>query len=127
VARHGDGWLASAYNTTPAQVAEARMKLGKKLSRAGKQLDGFPCSLATIWTYVTGDRSEQEHHLHALERMLNRPKESLGQQVLVGPAEACADTLRSYADAGIDVAFIWPVGNAEKQLERFMREVAPLV
>jgi alkanesulfonate monooxygenase SsuD/methylene tetrahydromethanopterin reductase-like flavin-dependent oxidoreductase (luciferase family) len=127
VARLGDGWLASAYNASPAQVAGARLRLGVALAGAGKRLDGFACALATMWTYVTDDRPTREAHLSALGRMLNRPPEQLGQRVLVGPAQDCAATLRAYAEAGVDEVFIWPLADPHDQLERFMRDVVPLV
>lgn len=127
VARFGDGWLASAYHTTPTRVAEGRERLSRALSHAGRTSDGFPCSLATMWMYVTDDKRAREAHLSTLARMLNRPADVIDQQVLVGPAEKCAETLRAYADAGIDRVFVWPVGDAEPQLERFMGTVAPFV
>lgn len=127
VARLADGWLASAYNLSPAQASAARAKLGDELARRGRRLDGFPCSLATMWTYVTEDRRTRETHVSALARMLNRPAVELHGRVLVGPAEECAATLRAYADAGIDHVFVWPVADALEQLECVMRDVAPLV
>jgi alkanesulfonate monooxygenase SsuD/methylene tetrahydromethanopterin reductase-like flavin-dependent oxidoreductase (luciferase family) len=127
VARLADGWLASAYNLSPAQANAARAKLGDELARRGRQLDGFPCSLVTMWTYVTDDRRTRETHLSTLARMLNRPANELYGRVLVGPAEDCAATLRVYADAGIDHVFVWPVADALEQLECIMRDVAPLV
>ncbi len=127
VARLADGWLASAYNLTPAQATTARATLGKALADQGRELDGFPCSLATMWTYVTEDDGVRDVHLSALARMLNRPVADLAGQVLVGPAEQCAATLRAYQDAGIDNVFVWPLADAEEQLERVMRDVVPLV
>jgi alkanesulfonate monooxygenase SsuD/methylene tetrahydromethanopterin reductase-like flavin-dependent oxidoreductase (luciferase family) len=127
VARLADGWLASAYNLSPAQANAARAKLGTALAERGRRLDGFPCSLATMWTFVTEDRRTRELHLSALARMLNRPADELHGRVLVGSAEECAETLRAYADAGIDNVFIWPVADAQNQLEYVMRDVAPLV
>jgi len=127
VARLADGWLASAYNLSPAQANAARAKLGIELAKRGRRLDGFPCSLATMWTYVTEDRRTRETHLSALARMLNRSAIELHGTVLVGSAEDCAATLRAYADAGIDHVFVWPVADAQEQLERIMLDVAPLV
>jgi len=80
-----------------------------------------------MWMYVTDDKRAREAHLSTLAQMLNRPADVIDQQVLVGPAEKCAETLRAYADAGIDRVFVWPLGDAEEQLGRFMRTVAPLV
>lgn len=127
VARLGDGWLGSAYHSTPAQVVSARRKLAAALARDGRHLDGFPCSLATMWTYVTDDGRARESHLAGLAAMLNLPAHQLARQVLVGPAEHCAAVVRAYAEAGVDRVFVWPLADAEAQLERFMRDVAPLV
>jgi alkanesulfonate monooxygenase SsuD/methylene tetrahydromethanopterin reductase-like flavin-dependent oxidoreductase (luciferase family) len=127
VARLGDGWLASGYNATPARVAEARAMLAAALARNGRSLDGFPCALATVWTYITDDRRTAETQLNGLAAMLARPVDQLTDRVLIGGAEQCAAVLRAYADAGIDRFFIWPVADAEDQLARFMQEVVPLV
>jgi alkanesulfonate monooxygenase SsuD/methylene tetrahydromethanopterin reductase-like flavin-dependent oxidoreductase (luciferase family) len=127
VARLADGWLASAYNLSPAEAYAVRARLGNELMRRGRRLEGFPCSLATMWTYVTEDYRTRETHLSALARMLNRPAAELRGRVLVGSAEDCAATLRAYADAGIDHVFVWHVTDAHEQLERVMRDVAPLV
>jgi alkanesulfonate monooxygenase SsuD/methylene tetrahydromethanopterin reductase-like flavin-dependent oxidoreductase (luciferase family) len=127
VARFGDGWLASAYNTTPVRLAEARGTLAAALARDGRTLDGFPCALATMWTYVTDDSRAREARLAELAAMLNRSAQQLTPHLLIGPAEHCATVLRAYADAGIERVFIWPVADAERQLERFMREVVPAV
>jgi alkanesulfonate monooxygenase SsuD/methylene tetrahydromethanopterin reductase-like flavin-dependent oxidoreductase (luciferase family) len=127
VARLGDGWLASAYNLMPERARAARATLGEELAAAGRQLDGFPCSLATMWTYVTEDRRAATRHLARLADLLNRPADRLGEQVLVGPPEECAARLQAYERAGFDNVFVWPLADAEEQLERVMRDVAPLV
>jgi alkanesulfonate monooxygenase SsuD/methylene tetrahydromethanopterin reductase-like flavin-dependent oxidoreductase (luciferase family) len=124
VARLGDGWLASAYSVTPAQVTTARSRLDGELAKAGRPIAGFPASLATLWTYVTDDRRAADAHRSVLARMLNRPADQLG---MIGPAEECAATLRAYQDAGIDQVFVWPLADPAGQLERVMRDVAPLV
>jgi alkanesulfonate monooxygenase SsuD/methylene tetrahydromethanopterin reductase-like flavin-dependent oxidoreductase (luciferase family) len=111
VARLGDGWLASAYNTTPERVAAVSL----------------PCSLATMWMYVTEDEREREAHLSALGVLLKRPMEALAGRLLVGSAEHCADVARAYAAAGVGQLFVWPLADAERQLERFMSDVVPLV
>jgi alkanesulfonate monooxygenase SsuD/methylene tetrahydromethanopterin reductase-like flavin-dependent oxidoreductase (luciferase family) len=123
VARLGDGWLASAYNATPAHIARAR----DALAAYGRDLTDFPCCLATMWTYVTDDRRLAQTHLDALATLLKRPAETLAGQVLIGPADECAARLRAYTDAGIDRVFIWPIADAERQLEHFARDVVPLL
>ena len=127
VARLGDGWLASAYNTTPEQVAAARETLAVELARTGRTIDDFPCSLATMWTYITDDEREREAHLTALGAMLNRPVDELAGRLLIGSAEHCVAVTRAYAEAGIGQLFIWPLADAEHQLERFMADVVGLM
>src|SRR5215218_3873553 len=63
VARLADGWLASAYNTTPEQFAAARESLRAKLVECGRDAEGFPNALVTMWTWVTEDRAEAERVL----------------------------------------------------------------
>jgi alkanesulfonate monooxygenase SsuD/methylene tetrahydromethanopterin reductase-like flavin-dependent oxidoreductase (luciferase family) len=50
VARAGDGWLASAYNTTPERFSAARAGLARALADRGRGAGGFPNALATMWT-----------------------------------------------------------------------------
>jgi alkanesulfonate monooxygenase SsuD/methylene tetrahydromethanopterin reductase-like flavin-dependent oxidoreductase (luciferase family) len=80
-----------------------------------------------MWTFVTDDRRAREARLAQLAAVLGRSAEQLADRVLVGPAQDCAALLRAYADAGIERVFIWPVGDAEQQLERFIHDVVPLV
>src|ERR671922_2038021 len=47
VARLGDGWFASAYNTSPAGFAAARGSLAEELRARGKDADRFPNALVT--------------------------------------------------------------------------------
>jgi alkanesulfonate monooxygenase SsuD/methylene tetrahydromethanopterin reductase-like flavin-dependent oxidoreductase (luciferase family) len=115
VARLGDGWLASAYNTTPEQVA------------AGRAEQGFSCAVATMWTFVTDDSEQRDRHLRRLAEMLRRSPDELAGRVLVGEPDRCADLLRRYDEAGANLLFVWPLADPERQLERVMREVVPLV
>jgi alkanesulfonate monooxygenase SsuD/methylene tetrahydromethanopterin reductase-like flavin-dependent oxidoreductase (luciferase family) len=80
-----------------------------------------------MWTYVTENDGARRAQLLVLERLLNRPAELLSGQVFVGPADDCAAKLQAYAAAGIDRVFIWPIADANDQLERFMSDVVPLV
>jgi len=64
VARAGDGWLASAYNTTPDGFAAGRAALGRALSDRGRAADGFPNALATMWTWVAKDAAERDRGAH---------------------------------------------------------------
>ena len=125
VARLGDGWLASAYNTTPERLAAGRTTLDVALRSAGRDPAAFPLALATMWPYVTDDRAEAEARLGALASMLDRDPALLAQQVLIGSADHCAAILGSYSEAGVETVFIWPLGEPTGQLHRFMQQVVP--
>jgi alkanesulfonate monooxygenase SsuD/methylene tetrahydromethanopterin reductase-like flavin-dependent oxidoreductase (luciferase family) len=108
VARAGDGWLASAYNTSPERFGAARTRLA----------DGFPNALATMWTWVTESRAEADRVLaDVLGPMLRRDPAELAGQVCVGPAGHCAELLARYAEAGCQRVYLWPLGQEPRQLE----------
>jgi alkanesulfonate monooxygenase SsuD/methylene tetrahydromethanopterin reductase-like flavin-dependent oxidoreductase (luciferase family) len=118
VARVADGWLASAYNTTPEVFADVRAALARALEERGRPADGFPNALATMWTWVTEDRAEGERVLaHVLAPVLRRDPDQIRAQVCIGPAEHCAELLARYAEAGCDRVYLWPLGDEARQLE----------
>jgi alkanesulfonate monooxygenase SsuD/methylene tetrahydromethanopterin reductase-like flavin-dependent oxidoreductase (luciferase family) len=126
VARLADGWLASAYNTTPEQFAAGRELLASELVRHGRETDGFPNALVTMWTWVTEDRAERDRVLReVLAPLVNRDPEVLADQVCVGSAGRCAELLSRYAEAGCQRVYLWPLGDERRQLELVASEVAP--
>ena len=107
VTRHGDGWLASAYNTDPTTYAAARAQLP----------DGMPTAVVTMWTYVTEDGAEAERQLRdVLAPVVNRDPDQLRGRVCVGSAQRCAELLAAYAEAGCDRVHFWPLGDEERQV-----------
>jgi alkanesulfonate monooxygenase SsuD/methylene tetrahydromethanopterin reductase-like flavin-dependent oxidoreductase (luciferase family) len=128
VARLGDGWLASAYNTMPDQFKMGLEKLGNNLKVVGKEPASFPNALVTMFMYVTDDKSEAERVMSGpLAALLKRPVEELRQRLLVGSPEACAEKLVAYKAAGVQRVFIWPAKDELDQLAVFQQKVAPLV
>lgn len=128
VARLGDGWLASAYNTTPEAFAAARSRLADHLHAAGRDPDRFPNAIATMFFYVTEERAAAERILRdVLSPTLKRPEGDLRQRLLVGPAEGCAQKLAAYRAAGAQRVYLWPVDDELRQLAAFQKRVAPLV
>jgi alkanesulfonate monooxygenase SsuD/methylene tetrahydromethanopterin reductase-like flavin-dependent oxidoreductase (luciferase family) len=128
VARLGDGWLASAYNTTPDRFREGLDRLSGALALAGRPWE--PCSnaIATTWLHITEDRAAAERTLAVLAPMLHRPQEALRSLPLpIGPAELCAERLRAYVAAGARRIFVWPLADEVRQLQLFRERVVPLV
>ena len=128
VARLGDGWFASAYNTTPEGFVESWDRLRELLPQQGKDPETFPNGLATMWLRVEDDPASARRVLKEwIGPTLGRTAEELGERLLVAPAEACAERLTAYADAGVHRMFLWPVGDPIEQLELFGEHVAPLL
>jgi alkanesulfonate monooxygenase SsuD/methylene tetrahydromethanopterin reductase-like flavin-dependent oxidoreductase (luciferase family) len=128
VARSGDGWLASAYNTTPERFATATDFLRGELEARGRPSDDFPNALVTMWTWVTESAAETDRILtDVLGPHLSRDPEELRGQVCVGSAEMCAELLSRYARAGCRRVHFWPLGDEERQIELLAAEVGPRI
>jgi probable F420-dependent oxidoreductase len=128
VARLGDGWLASAYNTTPAQFKSALSQLNTYLIEAGRAPSTFRNALATMFLYVTDDSSEAAHLLgNVIAPALNREASVLRERLLIGPIDACVARLKAYQEAGVQRVFIWPVADHCRQLILFQEQVIPLL
>jgi alkanesulfonate monooxygenase SsuD/methylene tetrahydromethanopterin reductase-like flavin-dependent oxidoreductase (luciferase family) len=127
-ARLADGWLASAYNTTPTLFAEAWSRLQGLLPSHGKDPESFPNALATMWFYITDNHAEADRVMR--ERVvatIHRPEEMLRERLPVGPAELFAEKLSAFANAGVQRVFIWPVADEAHQLELFWETVRPAI
>jgi alkanesulfonate monooxygenase SsuD/methylene tetrahydromethanopterin reductase-like flavin-dependent oxidoreductase (luciferase family) len=107
VTRLADGWLASAYNTTPDGFSAMHAKLP----------EGFPSALATMWTWITESREEADRVLEGLASLLRREPEELRGQICVGSADHCAELLSRYRDAGCERIYFWPLGDEPRQIE----------
>jgi alkanesulfonate monooxygenase SsuD/methylene tetrahydromethanopterin reductase-like flavin-dependent oxidoreductase (luciferase family) len=127
-AKLGDGWLASAYNTTPQAFDTARQRLMKLRSELRGDSPTVPNGLATMWTYVTDDSVVAQRVLEqVLAPMLRRSAQDLSARLLVGAPEHCAGILAACQRAGVDRVLIWPVAQPTRQLEVFKSRVEPLL
>jgi alkanesulfonate monooxygenase SsuD/methylene tetrahydromethanopterin reductase-like flavin-dependent oxidoreductase (luciferase family) len=127
-ARLGDGWLASAYNTTPELFKSALMELNEYLITIGKDPENFPNAIASMFMYVTRDGAKAKRMLRdVLSPTLRRAERDVHNRLLIGSPNACAEKLTAFKLAGAQRVFLWPVADELTQLEIFMHEVAPLV
>lgn len=118
VAALGDGWLASAYNTTPAGFATGRASLP----------DDLPAAVATMWTWVDDDPARAERVLvEQVAPLVDRDPAELRDRVCIGTPQRCAALLGAYARAGCSRVYLWPVGDEPTQLQRIVTDVLPLV
>jgi alkanesulfonate monooxygenase SsuD/methylene tetrahydromethanopterin reductase-like flavin-dependent oxidoreductase (luciferase family) len=108
VARLGDGWFASAYNTSPEAFAAARASLPA----------GFPNALVTMWTWITPSAKDADRVLReVLGPLLRRDPDALRDQLCVGSPQHCAELLSRYAEAGCRRVHLWPLGDEADQIE----------
>jgi alkanesulfonate monooxygenase SsuD/methylene tetrahydromethanopterin reductase-like flavin-dependent oxidoreductase (luciferase family) len=127
-ARLADGWLASAYNTTPAEFAVAWDSLRQLVAAEGRDSATFPNALATMWFHITDDPTEaDEIFRQRLAPTIDRPEDVLRARLPVGPASDFAEKLAAFRDAGVQQVLVWPVTDEDRQLELFCERVIPLV
>jgi probable F420-dependent oxidoreductase len=125
VARLGDGWLASGYNTTPEAFKAAWATLRGMLEAERRDPATFSSAMATTWLYVTDDEVEAREVNERLSQMLRRPVEEVAGRLPIGSPAACRDLLGRYQEAGVQRVLLWPVKNEVEQLERVAAEVLP--
>jgi alkanesulfonate monooxygenase SsuD/methylene tetrahydromethanopterin reductase-like flavin-dependent oxidoreductase (luciferase family) len=125
VARLGDGWLASGYNTTPDSFATDWLTLKGMLEAEGRDPSTFPSTMATTWLYVTDDETEARAVYERLSQMLRRPIEDLLGRLPVGSPAACLELFGRYRDAGLQRVLVWPIREEVEQLERIAAEIMP--
>jgi alkanesulfonate monooxygenase SsuD/methylene tetrahydromethanopterin reductase-like flavin-dependent oxidoreductase (luciferase family) len=128
IARAGDGWLASAYNTTPEAFTAAMEVLGGELESQQRPSGDFPNALVTMWAWITGSRSEADRVLSEIVApLVRRDPAELRGRICVGSAGECAELLSRYARAGCQRVHFWPVGDERRQIELIAGEVMPQV
>jgi alkanesulfonate monooxygenase SsuD/methylene tetrahydromethanopterin reductase-like flavin-dependent oxidoreductase (luciferase family) len=128
VARLGDGWVASAYNTAPAGVSAGLSAIAEERARLDLSPVEIPAMVTTMWTWVTESAAEAERILsEVVAPMVGRSPEHLRGRVCVGSAQQCADLLSRYGEAGCGRVHFWPVGEEERQLDLLAATVLPQV
>jgi alkanesulfonate monooxygenase SsuD/methylene tetrahydromethanopterin reductase-like flavin-dependent oxidoreductase (luciferase family) len=128
VARLGDGWLASAYNTTPEAFAAAMTLLDGELETTDRPASDFPHALVTMWAWITDKHSDAERVLSdVVGPLVKKDPAELRSRICVGPADECAELLSRYARAGCRRVHFWPVGDERRQVELIAGEVMPRV
>jgi alkanesulfonate monooxygenase SsuD/methylene tetrahydromethanopterin reductase-like flavin-dependent oxidoreductase (luciferase family) len=117
VASLGDGWLASAYNTTPERFANGLATLNGLLVDADRDHSTFENALATGWMHVGEDADAV---LSGMAATLKRPVDDLREQLPIGSPSHVAEIVTRYRDVGLQRMFVWPVGDDPvEQLQRF--------
>lgn len=128
VARLADGWLASAYNTTPERFATGRRMLDDILPTHGRQPGSVPAVLATGFLCLTDTAAEGERVLRdVIAPTVRRDVADLRGRLPIGTPEQVAELVAAYADAGLDELLVWPIVDTVTQIEAFATETRRLV
>jgi alkanesulfonate monooxygenase SsuD/methylene tetrahydromethanopterin reductase-like flavin-dependent oxidoreductase (luciferase family) len=127
-ARLGDGWMASAFNTTPEQFAAHWTQVRELVHQEGKDPNHFGNALVSMLTYLTDDAAEADQVAHTLVApTLGRSANEVLARLLLGRPEECAAKLVAYAGAGAQRIFIRPIVDPQRQLRLFAERVMPLL
>jgi alkanesulfonate monooxygenase SsuD/methylene tetrahydromethanopterin reductase-like flavin-dependent oxidoreductase (luciferase family) len=120
--RHGDGFMGAGSQTT-AQFAEQVKVVRGELTDQGRAPDTFRIG-KRVYVHVDDDVPRGRRRLEdALTQHYGRGGWS--DQVLAGPAEACAAGIHAVADAGAELILLNPLVDDAQQLERLAAEVIP--
>jgi alkanesulfonate monooxygenase SsuD/methylene tetrahydromethanopterin reductase-like flavin-dependent oxidoreductase (luciferase family) len=122
--RLGDGWLASAYNTTPEAFAAGWRRVGELREEREGDPAPFANALATMWFHIDA-RAADAVLTERLAPVVHREVQQLRDRLPFGPAELMAERLLAFREAGVQRVFLWPVTDELEQLQRFSEEVAP--
>ena len=128
LAKYSNGWMASAYNITPAKFKEKwnfllayRKSIGKE-EEQGQQL--FDNSVMSMFGYIDDDKEKVRSVVkEILSPALKRPAEELEQVLLFGSSDECIRKIKNLVDAGVKRIHFWPVLNCENQISIFKNEV----
>jgi alkanesulfonate monooxygenase SsuD/methylene tetrahydromethanopterin reductase-like flavin-dependent oxidoreductase (luciferase family) len=119
VAKYSNGWMASAYNITPAKFKEKwnfllayRKSLGKD-----EEEEPFDNSVMTMFGYIHDNKDKvREVVKEILSPALRRPAEDLERMLLFGSLNECLRKIRNLVDAGVKRIHFWPVLDYEDQI-----------
>lgn len=121
VAKYSNGWMASAYNITPAKFKEKwNFLLAYRKSLGKKEEEPFDNSVMTMFGYIHDDKDKvREVVKEILSPALRRPAEDLEQMLLFGSLDECLRKIRNLVDAGVKRVHFWPVLDYEDQICKF--------
>jgi alkanesulfonate monooxygenase SsuD/methylene tetrahydromethanopterin reductase-like flavin-dependent oxidoreductase (luciferase family) len=117
VAKYSNGWMASAYNTSPAKFKDKWNFLLAYRKSLGKEEEPFDNSVMSMFGYINDDKDKvREVVKEILSPALRRPAEDLQQMLLFGSLDECLRKIRNLIDAGVKRIHFWPVLDYEDQI-----------
>ena len=126
LAKYSNGWMASAYNITPAKFKEKWNFLLAYRKSLGKEEDElFDNSVVSMFGYIHDDKDKVHKVVREiLAPALRRPAEDLEQLLLFGSIDECLRKVRNLVDAGVKRVHFWPVLDYEDQIRIFRNGIS---
>jgi alkanesulfonate monooxygenase SsuD/methylene tetrahydromethanopterin reductase-like flavin-dependent oxidoreductase (luciferase family) len=124
VAKYSNGWMASAYNITPAKFKENWNFLLAYRKLLGKE-ELFENSVMTMFGYIDDDKDKVRKVVREiLSPALRRPAEDLEQKLLFGSLDECLRKIRDLVNAGARRIHFWPVLDYGEQISIFKNGIS---
>lgn len=124
VAKYGDGWMASAYNITPAKFREKWKLLLNYRREMNKDVEQFENSLMTMFGYIDDDKEKVQSMVKdVLSPALGRPADELTNLLLFGASDECIRKISLLYESGVKRIHFWPINNYLQQIEIFFKEI----
>jgi len=124
VAKYGDGWMASAYNITPAKFREKWMLLLNYRREMNSDVEQFENSLMTMFGYIDNDKEMVQSMVQkVLSPALGRPADELNNLLLFGSSDECIKKISLLYESGVKRIHFWPINNYLQQIEIFFKEI----
>jgi alkanesulfonate monooxygenase SsuD/methylene tetrahydromethanopterin reductase-like flavin-dependent oxidoreductase (luciferase family) len=124
VAKYGDGWMASAYNITPAKFNEKWKLLLNYRQEMNKDVEQFENSLMTMFGYIDNDKEMVQNMVkNVLSPALGRPADELNNLLLFGSSDECIKKISLLYESGVKRIHFWPIDNYLQQIEIFFKEI----
>jgi len=124
VAKYGDGWMASAYNITPAKFREKWMLLLNYRRDMNSDVEQFENCLMTMFGYIDNDKEMVQSMVQkVLSPALGRPADELNNLLLFGSSDECIKKISLLYESGVRRIHFWPINNYLQQMEIFFKEI----
>lgn len=128
LAKYSNGWMASAYNITPAKFKEKwnfLLAYRKSLGKEEEEEEPFDNSVMSMFGYIHDDKDKIRKVVkEILSPALRRPAEDLEQMLLFGSLDECLQKIKDFVNAGVNRIHFWPVLDYKDQIRLFKNGIS---
>ena len=126
LAKYSNGWMASAYNITPAKFKEKwNFLLAYRKSLGKEEEEPFDNSVMSMFGYIHDDKDKIRKVVkEILSPSLRRPAEDLEQMLLFGSLDECLRKIKDLVNAGVNRIHFWPVVDYKDQIRIFKNGIS---